>query len=102
MGQYKLAKRNLRARRATFIRQNRPTNMSARATPFAILAALSVGAVAWAQDADAIVRRSVDRDWTNFNSQRNYVYQQRAEFREYNGGGKLDHKRSLALSWFRL
>ena len=68
--------------------------MSARVTRFAILAAMSVGAVAWAQDADAIVRRSVDRDWTNFNSQRNYVYQQRSEFREYDGAGKLSHKRS--------
>jgi len=36
----------------------------------------------------------MERDWTDFGSQRNYIYQQRSEFREYERAGKLSHTRS--------
>ena len=45
-------------------------------------------------DANAIVRRSMERDWTDFASQRDYVYQERTEFRDYDRSGKLRNKRS--------
>ncbi|MEQ1947718.1 MAG: hypothetical protein ABL995_11050 [Bryobacteraceae bacterium] len=47
-------------------------------------------------DADTIIRRSVERDWTDFGNQRDYVYQQHSEFRDYDRSGKLKNKRSEA------
>ncbi len=40
-------------------------------------------------DADAIVRKSLERDFYNFNSVKDYTYVQREEDREYDGSGKL-------------
>jgi hypothetical protein len=40
-------------------------------------------------DADAIVRKSLERDFYNFNSVKDYTYVQREENREYDGSGKL-------------
>ena len=36
----------------------------------------------------------MERDWTDFASQRNYIYQQRTEFRDYAPAGNLKNKRS--------
>ncbi len=47
-----------------------------------------------AQDALDIVRRSVERDWTDFASVKDYTYQERAEFRQYGKDGKLSGDRS--------
>lgn len=44
---------------------------------------------ACAQDANEIIRRATDRDFTNFENRKNYTYQERTEFRQYNGKGKL-------------
>ena len=40
-------------------------------------------------DADAIIRKSVARDFFNFDSIKNYTYAEREEDREYDGNGKL-------------
>jgi hypothetical protein len=40
-------------------------------------------------DAQAIIRKSLDRDFYNFNSVKDYTYVQREEDREYDGNGKL-------------
>jgi hypothetical protein len=40
-------------------------------------------------DADAIVRKSLERDFYNFNSVKDYTYVEREEDREYDGNGKL-------------
>jgi hypothetical protein len=45
--------------------------------------------VVWAQDATEIIKRASDRDFTNFENRKNYTYQERLEFRQYNGSGKL-------------
>jgi hypothetical protein len=50
---------------------------------------LLIAAAAFAQDANEIIRRSTDRDFANFESRKNYTYQERTEVREYNGKGKL-------------
>jgi hypothetical protein len=47
-----------------------------------------------AQDPADIVRRSVERDWTDYGSIRDYTYQQRSEFRRYSSDGQLTSKRS--------
>jgi hypothetical protein len=47
------------------------------------LLALSVQAQEPAPDPLEIVRRSVERDWTDFESRKNYTYQERSEFRQY-------------------
>jgi len=47
-----------------------------------------------AQDPRDIVRRSVERDWTDFASVQDYTYQERNEFREYAKDGKLSSTRS--------
>ena len=36
-----------------------------------------------APDALDIIRRSVERDWTDYESRKNYTYQERSEFRQY-------------------
>jgi hypothetical protein len=46
-------------------------------------------AVASAQDAAEIVRKSLDRDQSNFERLKNYTYQQRSEAREYDSNRKL-------------
>ena len=45
-------------------------------------------------DAGEIVRRSVERDWTDYESRKNYTYQQRTEFRQYSRDGALATRRS--------
>ena len=50
---------------------------------------LLVASAALAQDANEIIRRATDRDFTNFETRKNYTYQERQEVREYNGKGKL-------------
>jgi hypothetical protein len=50
---------------------------------------LLIAAAAVAQDANEIIRRATDRDFTNFESRKNYTYQERTEVREYNTKGKL-------------
>src|SRR5579871_3951977 len=51
--------------------------------------ALSLIAAAQAPDAQAIIRKSLDRDFYNFNSVKDYTYVEREEDREYDGSGKL-------------
>jgi hypothetical protein len=48
-----------------------------------------IASAALAQDANEIIRRSTDRDFTNFENRKNYTYQERTEFRQYDGKGKL-------------
>lgn len=48
-----------------------------------------IASAALAQDANEIIRRATDRDFTNFESRKNYTYQERTEVREYNTKGKL-------------
>jgi hypothetical protein len=43
---------------------------------------------AFAQDANEIIRRATDRDFTNFENRKNYTYQERTELREYNTKGR--------------
>ncbi len=50
---------------------------------------LLIASAACAQDANEIIRRATDRDFTNFESRKNYTYQERTEFRQYDGKGKL-------------
>src|SRR5215472_1667914 len=46
------------------------------------------------QDALEIIRRSVERDWTDFEARKAYIYQQRSELREYGRDGKISTRRS--------
>jgi len=46
-------------------------------------------AFAQAQDPVEIIRRSVDRDFNNFERLKNYTYQEREENREFDGDGKV-------------
>ena len=50
---------------------------------------LLIASTSFAQDANEIIRRATDRDFTNFESRKNYTYQERTELREYNPKGKL-------------
>src|ERR1700675_2845354 len=50
---------------------------------------LLIPVAAFAQDANEIIRRATDRDFTNFENRKNYTYQERTELRQYNGKGKL-------------
>ena len=56
--------------------------------------ALGAAAQERAPDATEIVRRSVERDWTDFASRQNYTYQERTEFRQFKGDGKLASSQS--------
>jgi hypothetical protein len=47
-----------------------------------------------AQDPLDIVRRSVERDWTDFESRKDYIYHQHREFREYSKDGSVSNRRS--------
>lgn len=58
----------------------------------ALLAAVSLSG----QDPREIVRHSTERDWTDFESRKDYLYQQRQEFREYTKDGTLGARRSEA------
>jgi hypothetical protein len=49
----------------------------------------------WAQDPLEIVRRSLDRDTSNFEHLKNYTYQQREENRELDENGKLKKTESV-------
>ena len=49
--------------------------------------ALGAPAQERAPDPVEIVRRSVERDWTDFESRKNYTYQERSEFRQYAHNG---------------
>jgi hypothetical protein len=59
-----------------------------------LLLALGAAAQERAPDATEIIRRSVERDWTDFASRQNYTYQERTEFRQYKGDGKLANSQS--------
>ena len=48
-----------------------------------------IASAAFAQDANEIIRRSTERDFTNFENRKNYTYQERTEIRQYDGKGKL-------------
>jgi hypothetical protein len=50
---------------------------------------LLITSTAFAQDANEIVKRSTDRDFTNYENRKNYTYQERTEFRAYDTKGKL-------------
>jgi hypothetical protein len=50
---------------------------------------LLIATAALGQDANEIIRRATDRDFTNFENRKNYTYQERTELREYNTNGKL-------------
>jgi hypothetical protein len=50
---------------------------------------LMAASAAFAQDANEIIRRATDRDFTNFETRKNYTYQERTEVRQYDGKGKL-------------
>jgi hypothetical protein len=49
---------------------------------------------AFGQDALEIVRKSLDRDISNFESQKDYTYQEREQDRQYDGSGKLKKSES--------
>jgi hypothetical protein len=63
---------------------------------FAAVFVVALGAPAQesAPDPLEIVRRSVERDWTDFESHKNYTYEERTESREYAGDGRLTGSRS--------
>src|SRR5262245_29923725 len=63
--------------------------MQAGRTGAGVLAAVFLFSLpAFPQDAADIVRRSVDRDWTDFSSRQNYTYEERSQFRQYSRDGK--------------
>jgi len=59
-----------------------------------LLVAQSALAQEPAPDPVEIVRRSVERDWTDFESRKNYTYQERSEFRQYARNGAAAKVRS--------
>lgn len=48
----------------------------------------------FSQDPLEIVSRSVERDWTDFASRKDYTYQERYELREYKRNGRVGSRRS--------
>ncbi len=62
----------------------------------AVLIILAAGLfqAAMSQDAREIIRKSVDRDITNFDHLKNYTYRQREENRAYDAKGNIKHKQS--------
>ncbi len=54
---------------------------------FSILLLLASAAIA--QDANEIIRRATDRDFTNYETRKNYTYQERTEVRQFDSKGKL-------------
>jgi len=65
-----------------------------RACAGVLLFALGAAAQEREPDAIEIIRRSVERDWTDFESRKNYTYQERSEFRQHKGDGKLASSKS--------
>jgi len=59
-----------------------------------LLVALGSPAQEPALDPIEIVRRSVERDWTDFESRKNYTYQEHSEFRRYARSGATAKVRS--------
>lgn len=59
--------------------------MGMRCALFLIFASASM----YAQDPVEIIRRSVNRDFTNFERLKNYTYQEREENREFDAGGRV-------------
>lgn len=47
-----------------------------------------IASAALAQDANEIIRRATDRDFTNFENRKDYTYQERTEVRMLNGKGQ--------------
>ena len=69
--------------------------MSARSVlAAAFLAAFSSAGQEPSPDPLEIVRRSVQRDWTDYESRKNYTYQERTEVREYTRDGRQTNSRS--------
>jgi len=60
----------------------------------AVLVARSASPQERALDPLEIVRRSVERDWTDYESRKNYTYDERSEFRQYSRDGRLANSRS--------
>ena len=60
----------------------------------AFVAAFSSAAQEPSHDPLEIVRRSVERDWTDYESRKNYTYQERTEMREYTRDGRRAKSRS--------
>jgi len=59
------------------------------------LALITLAAVGLhAQDPAEIVHRSLDRDWTDFESRKNYTYLETSEFRSVDAKGKTKRERS--------
>jgi hypothetical protein len=54
----------------------------------AFVAAFNSAAQEPSPDPLKIVRRSVERDWTDYESRKNYTYQERTEMREFTRGGR--------------
>src|SRR5580692_5401450 len=61
-----------------------------------LLVALGASAQEPARDVLEIVRRSVERDWTDFESRKNYTYQERSELRQ-SGSSKSETNEILIL-----
>lgn len=59
-----------------------------------LLVARGAPAQEHAPDTLDIVRRSVERDWTDYESRKNYTYDERIEFRQYSRDGRLANSRS--------
>jgi hypothetical protein len=68
--------------------------LARRACAGVLLLALGAAAQERQPDAIEIVRRSVERDWTDFESRKNYTYQERTEFRQFRGDGKQTSSQS--------
>src|SRR5580692_1561600 len=73
---------------------NRPRPGPLLAAVIYLVAAPALHAQDRAQDPLDIVRRSVERDWTDFSSIQNYTYQERNEFRQYAKDGRISSTRS--------
>jgi hypothetical protein len=59
-----------------------------------LMASLFIGTGLQAQEPLEIVRRSVERDWTDYASVKNYTYRERMDFRRYSAQDKLTNSRS--------
>lgn len=68
-------------------------NVLVHILPAAVLG-LFTGAGVQAQDPLEIVRHSVERDWTDYASVKNYTYREHTEFRRYARDGKLSDRRA--------
>ena len=64
------------------------------AIPALLASAFCAPPALFAQDPLDIVRRSVERDWTDFSSIQNYTYQEHNELRQYAKDGRISNTRS--------